>query len=220
MKRIITVLAALSIMLLALPATAAKDKNPSERVRTFEYALQPVANNNTNDAGGQVRLTALPNGKIQVKIQAWGLAPNLVHAQHIHAIADGTGGFVAGSCPTIDADGTLGRPVDGLIDTVEGIPDYGLVQASLTTAGDTSSASALAVDRFPVANSNGWLSYNRTFTPTDPAIWEDLGAVEIVVHGIDLNGSGDYDFEAGPSSLTPDFPLEATIPALCGGPGN
>ena len=195
-------------------AMAGHDQNPSERVRTYKYSLDQVANN--SDASGWTTLSALPNGKIRVKVYVEGLAPGQVHAQHLHGVM-GEDGFVAGSCPTIadDSDG------DGLIDTLEGAPAYGGVQVSLTTSGDTSASSALAVDRFPVADDSGVVEYSRTFRPNDPAVWEGLGALEIVVHGVDLNGNGVYDFgTAGASSLNPSIPLEVTIPAVCGGPGN
>jgi hypothetical protein len=42
----------------------------------------------------------------------------------------------------------------------------------------------------------------------------------VVVHGVDLNENGGYDFEFGASSLTGASPLEATIPEVCGGPGS
>ena len=115
--------------------------------------------------------------------------------------------------PAADADG------DGYVTTVEGVPFYGGVVASLTTTGDTSAGSALALDRFPVADASGHLSYQRTYRP-DEATYAAAGMVQVVVHGIDLNGNGMYDFDAGPSSLTPAAPLEATIPALCGGIAN
>ena len=39
----------------------------------------------------------------------------------------------------------------------------------------------------------------------------------IVIHGVDHNGNGTYDFEgAGASELDPTLPAEATDPALCG----
>ena len=196
----------------ALPAVAGHDANPSPQVQSYTYALDGVVNN--SDASGWTRLTALPNGKIQVQIHVEGMTPGVPHAQHLHGIKS-DGAFVAGSCPTIADDGDG----DGFVNTLEGAPAYGGVQVSLTTSGDTSTASALAVDRFPVANGDGVLTYTRTFTPDDPGIWAGLGALEVVVHGADLNGNGVYDFEAGPSSLTAALPLEATIPAVCGGPG-
>lgn len=201
---------------LAAPAMAGHDDNPSPQVASYTYDLGEVADNADGNVDGTVRLQSLPNGRIQVKVEATGLAPGLVHAQHIHSPTDGDD-LARGQCPGIDADGNLDRPVDGLIDTVEGVPSYGLVRQSLTTSGDTSPGSALAVDRFPVADANGALEYERTFTPSDERVWSQLGDVEVVIHGIDLNGNGEYDFDAGPSSLSADVPLEATIPVLCGG---
>lgn len=214
--------ASLSALLLvgaiAAPAAAGHDRNPSPRVTTYSYDLAEVADNAPDDVEGTVRLKGLPNGKVIVTIEASGLTPDAPHAQHVHVPGGEDGSaFVRGACPTIadDADG------DGLVDTLEGAPSYGGVKQSLTTTGDTSPASALAVDRFPVADAAGELSYERTFTPTDERVHEQLGDVEVVVHGIDLDGSGAYDGDAE-SSLTagnPDLflPLEATIPVLCGG---
>lgn len=214
--------ASLSALLLvgaiATPAVAAHDQNPSPRVATYTYDLAEVAENAPGDVEGTVRLKGLPNGKVIVTIDASGLAPNLPHAQHIHVPGGEDGGeFVRGACPTVADDGNG----DGLVDTLEGVPAYGGVKQSLTTSGDTGPGSALAVDRFPVADADGNLTYERTFTPTDDRVHEQLGDVEVVVHGIDLDGSGAYDGDAE-SSLTagnPDLfvPLEATIPVLCGG---
>jgi hypothetical protein len=217
MKRLTALLAVITMFAIALPAMASHNRNPSDEVRSHTYSLDGVADN--ADASGWVGLKALPNGKVQVKVRVDGLAPNLPHAQHLHGVED-EGSFVPGACPTIANDGALGRPVDGLIDTLEGVGEYGFVRASLTTSGDTGAGSALAVARFPVADEDGRLEYDRTFTPDDPRIWRDLGALEVVVHGVDLNENGGYDFEFGASSLTDASPLEATIPAVCGGPGS
>lgn len=200
----------------ASPAVAGHDRVPSERVQKYVYDLAEVADNDPlGSPEGTVKLMGLPNGRIEVTIEATGLAPNLPHAQHLHVPVDEeTGDFVRGQCPGEDAD-TDG---DGLVDTLEGAPAYGGVVQSLTTTGDTSGASALAVERFPVADEDGTLSYQRTFTPTDARVHDQLGEVEVVVHGVDINGDGAYDFGAGESSLDPNLPLEATIPAVCGGP--
>jgi hypothetical protein len=50
---------------------------------------------------------------------------------------------------TADTDG------DGFISTIEGLPAYGEIQISLTTEGDVSTASGLALERFPVADASG-----------------------------------------------------------------
>jgi hypothetical protein len=143
--------------------------------------------------------------KLDTKIFSTGMAPNLPHAQHIHGFKQ-----AVSECPTLAASGR-----DNLITTVEGLPSYGPIQVSLTTRGDTSPASALAVSRFPVANSVGFLKYERTlFVSRNVA--SNLGKKAIVQHGVDLNHNGRYDFSAGRSELDPSLPQEATIPANCG----
>ncbi len=119
---------------LAVPAMAAHDGNPSPKVASYTYDLNEVADNAPGEVDGTVRLKALPNGKIQVKIRASGLAPNLPHAQHLHGVdGDGSedqGAFVPGMCPTGDDDGP---DADDLVDTVEGVPAYGEAVADPVT---------------------------------------------------------------------------------------
>ncbi|HKJ11039.1 MAG TPA: hypothetical protein VJ976_01475 [Ornithinimicrobium sp.] len=191
-------------------ASAAHDENPSPKVASYSYGLSPVQAESVpnSQASGTTRVKALPNGKVQVKVRASGLAPNLPHAMHLHGVP-GEATDLGCPGPAADTDG------NGFVTTLEGVPFYGGIVASLTTTGDTTPTSALALDRFPVADAAGNLSYSRTFR-SEPAS-ADAGTVQVVVHGIDINGNGSYDFEAGPSSLTDEFPLEGTIPVLCGG---
>jgi hypothetical protein len=145
--------------------------------------------------------------KLDTKIVTRGMAPELPHAQHIHGMAQ-----AISECPTLAAD----QNGDRLINTAEGLPSYGPIQVSLTTRGDTSPASALAVDRFPVADSSGLLRYDRDFS-VSRKVARNLGDFAIVQHGVDLNHNGRYDFKsAGKSELDPSLPQEATIPANCG----
>ncbi len=195
--------------MLAGPAAAAHDENPSQKLARYSYDVDPVPHPATDEnAGvdGTVRVTALPNGKVQVKVRLSGLSPNLPHAQHLHG--DLAGGNV---CPGPEFAGE-----DGLISTLDGVGAYGGIQVSLTTSGDTSPASGLAVTRFPVADKNGNLRYNRTID-VPQNVYDNLGVLHYVVHGIDLNNSGGYDFGAGESELDPSLPFEATIPSGCGG---
>ena len=205
MKRPFTMIAGLTAaLLMALPALAGHDDNPSPRVASYTYDIGEL---NVSGVEGTVRIKALPNGKAQIKVTATGLAPNLPHAQHLHGTTDGT----PTQCPlpSADVDG------NGLITVAEGGPFYGGILASLTTTGDTGTASALAVDRYPVTDEAGNLDYVRTFdVPAE--VFASLGNVQYVVHGIDLDGSGSYDGPAR-SSIAPNVPLEVTIPAGCGG---
>ena len=169
----------------------------------FQADLAPL---NNSGASGTANL-ALEGDQLTTDIASEGLAPNLPHAQHIHGLEQ-----AISECPTILND----QNGDNLINTTEGEPSYGPILTSFTTEGDTSPESGLAVDRFPVADENGNLTYDRTFgVPTNVA--DRLGEFAIVQHGVDLNGNGVYDEEAaGPSDLDPSLPQEATIPANCG----
>jgi hypothetical protein len=169
----------------------------------FQADLDPL---NNSGASGTANL-ALEDDQLATDIASEGLAPGLPHAQHIHGLEQ-----AMSECPTILND----QNGDNLVNTTEGEPSYGPILTSLTTEGDTSPESALAVDRFPVANEDGTLTYDRTFgVPRNVA--DRLEEFAIVQHGVDLNGNGVYDEEAaGPSDLDPSLPQEATIPANCG----
>ena len=169
----------------------------------FQADLAPL---NNSGASGTANL-ALEGDQLTTDIASEGLAPNLPHAQHIHGLEQ-----AISECPTLanDQDG------DGLVNTTEGEPSYGPILTSFTTEGDTSPASGLAVDRFPVASSVGTVNYFRSLI-APPGVAFNLGNFAIVQHGVDLNGNGEYDFDAaGASDLDPSLPQEATIPANCG----
>lgn len=156
-----------------------------------------------NDSGASGEVTvSLTGTSAEVNVNVSGVV-DLVHAQHFH------GEYGASNvCPTddLDADG------DGFISTVEGVPSYGAVKASLVTDGPTDESYALAITVFPVA-SGGSYNYSRTIeVPQELA--DNMENMIVVVHGIDIDDSGEYDGDA-PSSLTADLPLEATIPAGC-----
>ncbi|MHC5560694.1 hypothetical protein [Kocuria sp. U4B] len=124
------------------------------------------------------------------------------HAQHIHIGAQGT-------CPTAGAD-TDG---DGVINTTEGHPFYGHIGTSLTTEGDTSADSGLAVERFPGGSA---YSYERTFE-LNAETAESLknGTAVVVVHGVDPAKMPAAAAEKM-SDLDPALPAAATLPAACG----
>jgi hypothetical protein len=199
----------------ALGSSQARERrdNDEARAQTFRFDLETVPDDPRASGGahatGRARIT-VQGDQVTVRLRASGLSPNMVHVQHIHGVGQNR-------CP--DASRRDDRVNDGLIDTVEGLPDYGAIQVSLTTTGDTSAASGLAVDRFPRADEHGRVRYERTFTigvdfPREVA--EHLAEHHIVTHGIDVNHNGAYDFGAGVSALSPALPLEAELPAACG----
>ena len=155
-------------------------------------------------------------------MHAKGLTPDAPHAQHIHY-----GQQALNECPTLAQDNND----DGRMNTVEGVPAYGPVVVSLNTTGDTTPASFLDVTRFPVSD-DGSYDYSRdnisspasrapatpvaaappSRSPTPSASGEGV----LVIHGVDYNGNGIYDFGAGASELDSSLPAEATDPAACG----
>ena len=147
--------------------------------------------------------------RAHVDIDAYGLARNLPHAEHIHFGAD-----ARHECPSVFDD----KNGDFRLHTSDGLPAYGPIRKSLTTRGDTSPDSALAVDRFPTAP-KGAIHYDRSINFSSAAVARAIknGKGVIVIHGIDYNDNGKYDFaSAGKSDLDPSLPAEATDPALCG----
>jgi hypothetical protein len=196
---------ALAVLLLPAPAYA------SENV---DIKLQDV---NHTGATGTASITVDDAGNLTVVINAKGLAPNLPHAQHLHGSMD----TMSTHCPaTGDKDG------DGFISVEEGVPMYGGVFVSLTTTGDTTFTSALAINRMPRADAQGNLSYRRTIAAADlPAgTAAHLKDLHIVQHGVDANRNGQYDLAGlGESSFArslgvPNIPEEETDPATCGLP--
>jgi hypothetical protein len=124
------------------------------------------------------------------------------------------------ACATLRSD----KDGDGWLTNEEATGEYGNVFLALTTRGDTSAKSGLAVDRMPVADEQGRLRYDRTI-PKDalPAgLLGNLGHLHVVQHGIDANDNGKYDVKAlGESSFARSLgvkgvPEEATDPASCG----
>lgn len=174
----------------------------------YRADLRPVPHSATADAGSNVTGTAIVSrvdGRMSVRLGARGLTPSLPHAMHIHGELK-----ARNECPPASADvndqvtSTDPGTPDGLVSLGEGFPFYGPVQVSFTTRGDTSDASALALDRFPVAAADGELSYRRDITVPNK-IAAKTGKLHVVVHGADLDRDGAY------SNLQ-----EATLPVACG----
>ncbi len=137
-----------------------------------------------NDSGVTGSTTVSVDGRqVTVKVDAEGLVPGAPHAQHLHGDTDG----MDYTCPTMadDKDG------NGVLTTAEGLPKYGNIFYSLTTEGDQSPDSGLAVDRFPA---DGELMYERTFEVSDDVAANfEAGTAVLVIHGVDKDGSGTYD---------------------------
>jgi hypothetical protein len=142
-----------SALVLALAALLLVSAAPAGADTTVTAQLDQA-----NDSGvtGTATLTATDSGGLRVVIQGEGYVPGVPHAQHIHGATSG-GHFM---CPSIEND-TDG---DGLLTNEEAAGEYGQVFMALTTEGDASAESGLALDRMPVADSSGRIDYDRTFS--------------------------------------------------------
>ena len=139
----------------------------------WSATLSPIPHNMVADHGSNVTGTAkltVDGTRVHVNIHVRGLTPNLPHAMHIHGQLD-----QANVCPPATADTSH----DGLISLEEGAPFYGPINVSFTRTGDTTAASGLAPERFPIADSEGNLNNNRTFTIPQNVL-NRLGSLHIV----------------------------------------
>ncbi len=165
-----------------------------KRAETAKAKMYTVDFTALNESGvsGSAELT-LMGDQLTVKVNATGLEPDKVHPQHIHGSA---GNKSNSTCPSPAAD-TNG---DGLVDLVEGLPSYGGVLLELY----------VPIDEFPVADANGVLTYERTFTLGETEFEEegelisqsDLSPLQnraIVLHGMTVDGE-----------------YVATLPVACG----
>jgi hypothetical protein len=113
---------------------------------------------------------------------------------------------------------------DGVLTNEEATGEYGTVFVALTTEGGATPQDGLDVKRMPVADSQGGLDYERTFSAKEvpDGLIEHLSSLHVVQHGIDTNNNGQYDVDAlGVSTFAEslgvrDIPEEATDPASCG----
>jgi hypothetical protein len=203
--------AAAAVALPIVGAAAASAQPPASPVIV---ELAPI---NGSTAAGLATLTPTADGSLRVQIQSTGMVPNAPHIEHIHSMLGGRDA----SCPAPYADNNG----DGYISTTEGLPFYGPAQVALTTSGDTGPRSGLAFDRFPTADANGNLSYERTI-PADQLpddLINQLSHVVVAQHGIDVDNSGGYNTDSpiGESNFAAiqglrNVPAETTLPADCG----
>ena len=218
-------IAVLILTSLAMTPAVAHEQSPNKgqgKTVTLTAHLRPL---NGSGATGNASAVVRNQKILHVETHAVGLTPNAPHAQHIHF-----GAQARHECPTLAMDDSNG---DGRLNTAEGTPAYGPIVVSLTTTGDTSPASSLAVSRFPLAI-GGVLNYSRdnidftdvagtgssggTGTAKEIADAVRDGKGVVVIHGIDYDGNGKYSFSQpqGASELDPSLPAEATDPVSCG----
>ena len=189
-----------------LATSSSSHSSPAPPLQPYSAALPAVPTNHVTGSGtATVKLRGLV---ATVTLDTNGIFAGGPHLAHIHG--EGTG-----NCPTAAS----ARLHNGhlAISTGDAIRLYGSTLTSFTLWGSTSGSVPNNIDmnRYP-AGAN--IRYQRTMTVSK--LTADLirdGDAVIVVHGIDYNDNGVYDFQAlGVSDLDQTLPGEATAPALCG----
>lgn len=158
-----------------------------------------------NNSGGSGSVWGSIDGNmLDITVEVDGLLDGSPHAQHIHI-----GG--QNNCPSPNA---TGNGENGSLQVSDAIGNYGDIFVSLTNeGGGTAPENGLDVEDFPA---DGSYTYQRSIEVSDQVAADIAdGKSVVVVHGVDYDGSGEYDSET-PSDLNPDLPTEATDPALCG----
>jgi len=189
------------------PSTTAAQAS-SELARAGTELRARLNSMNNSGAVGSAEVTVRQR-RLTVDVDVRRVLADMPHAMHIHF-----GQKARHECPTVGRDDQNG---DFRIETAEGLDGYGPVRVSFTTRGPTGKGSVLAVGRFPTAP-NGEIHYDRhMMAGTRVAAGIRNGDAVVVVHGVDYNGNGKYDFRGGGrSDLDPELPAEATDPAACG----
>jgi CHRD domain len=195
-----------ALLALAGPASAADG--------TVMADLGPVPVNPVGDATGQA-MVEISGTTMSFTLAAQGLLAGAPHAAHIHF-----GDMARHMCP-VDSDNNAAAldaetMPESHFTTTEGAPAYGDIVVSLTTTGDTSPDSGLAVDRFGTGE-------DIEYSQGDIQVSEDVAAAilagegVVVVHGVDYDEDGAFSpGDRGASDLDPALPGEATDPAICG----
>jgi hypothetical protein len=186
---------------------------PAQADTRVDFTLSPM---NASGASGTATIIATDAGSLRVRLRGSGFIPNTPHAQHLHGLASARHFF----CPPASVD----RNGDGQVSTEEAQDQYGGLSIALTTRGDTSANSALALGRMPVADARGRLVYERTIPAraVPPGIARNLAHLHVVHHGIDVNGNGRYDLGGLGESVfarqagLDGVPEEMTNPSTCG----
>lgn len=154
------------------------------------------------------------NGQFTARVDANGLEPNMLHAQHIHT---------ATRCPPASADVNG----DGIVDVVEGVPFYGPILVPLDD-----NLAVQGAGTFPTATGRrGTIEYQAStalntlladLNAPDPnpadAIVKLNGAPlaletrHVVLHGVDI-----HTFLPPSVASLGTAPAQATLPVACGG---
>lgn len=190
--------------------TDVKASQQESRAQVFQAQLRPLnADLSHRPVTGQATVR-IENGRFTVRVNAKGLEPGIPHPQHIHGKAE----LQEGSCPDMSAD----ENGDGIIDVVEGVPDYGAIR--LTLDGDLTDGPGTQVSSLPNPdNQGGAITYTASASAeaVTSGVDDAFGGYDlnlekrhIVLHGVDP------DTDLASAQSLGGLPAWLTLPVACG----
>lgn len=161
-----------------------------------------------DDVSGEA-IFIVADGQLSITLVVKGVAPNLMHLQHIHGFISGG----AGTFPPSTAD-TNG---DGIIDLIE---THKYTGKTLIPFNGAPIDLEIKSDSYPVANKDGLLTYQMT-VPLDKleaAIKKQYGIDKLALEDRVIFIHGVPEGEKLPDSVQslPGVPAYITVPIACG----
>lgn len=162
-----------------------------------------------HEASGLARFV-IQGGKLTISVHAAGLAPDIMHMQHIHGFVDGR----AARCATAAADVNG----DGVVDLAETEPFSGTTMVPFN--GDPVSMNVAAAT-YPKASRQGSYEYRKTvsltalemaFTKAFPGQKLDLARRVFYIHGV----APDTRLPTSAAASLGTVPAQVTLPVACG----
>lgn len=155
-------------------------------------------------------LFLVEGGRLHISLAVRGVAPGMMHLQHIHGFTDGE---QAAACPPAEADANG----DGIVDLLETEPYVGV---TLVPFNGAPAGLEIESESYPVATEDGLMTYTMSvpLAELEAAAQEAYGlgslALErraVFIHGVPEGA----ELPASVQSL-PGVPSHVTVPIACG----
>ena len=161
-----------------------------------------------NKVSGQA-IFIITDDQLSISMVVKGLAPTIMHLQHLHGFISGE----KGTCAPLKADTNN----DGIIDLLETYPYSGKTLIPLNGAPIEL---VIKSDTYPVADKNGLITYNITI-PLDKlkaAIKKEYGIDQLLLEDRVIFIHGIPEKAPLPSTVQslPGVPAYITVPVACG----
>jgi hypothetical protein len=191
-------------------ANAQKQYEPESGSAAYMAEINVLNSNLTKEKVSGLASFIIADGQLNITIMAKGLAPSIMHLQHIHGFDISK---KESSCPGPNPD-TNG---DGFVDLIETHPYSGVTLIPFNAAP---TELKIKSSSYPVANEKGLLTYQMS-VPLDSlksTIQNKYGIKElsledrvIYIHGVPKDASLPETVES-----LPGVPAHVTVPVACG----